>query len=101
DRLGNVIEIADREPSGGLSQPRALEGVIVVYVRRHLPRPAAADAAEPALHIENEGFALLHAVVDDVYPGFDLPGHDRADRLLAGRRDTGFVHLLAAHAHGI
>src|SRR5688572_30082407 len=56
--------------------------------------PAAAEAAHPALQVEEETLALLLAVVADVDAGGDLLRHDPGERLPPGRLDRAAVDRL-------
>ena len=100
DRLGR-LEVADGAAAGHLLLAHALEDRVAHDVPARPPSRGAAEAAHPMLDVEEEALALLLAVVADVDPGGDLPGHDPAQRRVPGRRKLVGIHRLAPGAAGI
>src|SRR6266513_518308 len=63
--------------------------------------PAAAEPAHAVADIEEEGLALMLAIVADIDAGFDLLVDDPAQRLLAEPVELGRIDLAAARAPDI
>jgi hypothetical protein len=99
DRLRRS-KVADRRPARRLLLEHALENRIADNVAARPALPGAAEAAHPMLDVEEKALALLLAVVADVDAGFDLLGHDPAQRVAARsgeRRRIDRLPLRPAH----
>ena len=80
DGLGHAGDVADGGTDRVVGGFRNGETGIAGHVGEGATGPAGAEAAHAPLDVQEEAFALLFAVVDEVDAGFDLPGDDVAER---------------------
>src|SRR5580704_18168553 len=94
DRLGRLV-IADRLARRQRLGHLFFQQRVALDIAARPALPAAAEAAHPVADVEEEGLALLLAVVADVDAGLDLLVDDLAQGLLAEPVEFGRVDLAA------